>query len=82
MRLPASVRFPFGYRVNVKLVTDTEMADACEDGPDGLWDAETRTIRIRKALPLRRQKYILGHEIGHAWLDWVHECIDEQAMKP
>jgi Zn-dependent peptidase ImmA (M78 family) len=82
VRLPTSVRLPFGYRVLVKLVTDTEMTEHCEDGADGLWDSESRTIYIRKNLPKQRQRYILWHELGHVLWDGQHALLDGKAMKP
>jgi Zn-dependent peptidase ImmA (M78 family) len=44
---------------------------------DGIWDDETKTIYIRKRLPMTRRRYILAHELGHAWLDWQHRHLDE-----
>lgn len=84
MRLPARVNLPFGYDIQVRQVSDAEMRTQNDDGElsDGLWDVETRTIYIRKALSLRRRKYILGHEVTHAVNDWIHSCLDESAMVP
>jgi Zn-dependent peptidase ImmA (M78 family) len=87
MRLPPRVTFPFGYVVEVRQVTDSEMLaeqeeDNREEVADGLWDVETRTIYVRKSLPLRRKRYILGHEVGHAFIDWQHFCLNEEAMRP
>lgn len=75
MRLPKRVVLPFGYVVKIKQRPDSEM-----EGQDGLWDVETRTISIRKALSLRRRRYILIHELGHALLDAQHECLDKGMM--
>lgn len=89
MRLPARVCFPFGYRVRVKQVTDTEMRECADDEDrsepvscDGLWIAEERTIYIRKCLPVRRKRYILGHELQHAFLDWQHHCLNTGDSRP
>lgn len=83
MRLPRRITLPFGYVVSVRLVTDAEMkAEADGEVTDGLWDDETRTILVRRDLPMKRRKYVLGHELGHAYLDWTHFCFDEEAMKP
>jgi Zn-dependent peptidase ImmA (M78 family) len=84
MRLPTRVHLPFGYIVLVKVVSDAEMRNLCEEGEalDGLWDASTRTIYIRRSLPERRRKYLLSHEMGHALWDWQHAMMDEGAMAP
>ncbi|CAI4033613.1 MAG TPA: ImmA/IrrE family metallo-endopeptidase [Nitrospiraceae bacterium] len=75
LRIPAHVILPFGYRILVKQVTDSEM-DARDKDADGIWDSDTRTIYIRKRLPVTRRRYILAHELGHAWLDWQHRHLD------
>lgn len=75
LRIPTRVVLPFGYRINVRMVTDAEM-DQRDPSADGIWDSDTRTIYIRKRLPVTRRRYILGHELGHAWLDWQHRFLD------
>ena len=86
MRLPARVSLPFGYRVTVRLVTDAEMAALLhpdEELCDGLWLAGPRSISIRKVLPKARQRYMLSHELGHAFLDWQHHYLNNpQVMNP
>ena len=84
MRLPSRVHFPFGYVVRVRQVTDAEMRalEDDEESCDGMWDSETRTIYVRAALPMRRRRYILGHELGHALWDWQHDLMNEKAMVP
>lgn len=84
MRLPARVHLPFGYVVLVRQITDAEMRGLDEDGDlhDGLWDVESRTIYVRLALPIRRRRYILSHELGHALWDWQHALMNDGAMNP
>jgi len=81
LRLPASVRLPFGYTVKVRLVTDAEMLAALEEDDkdelcDGLWLVDTREILILKSLSKKRRAEILGHELDHAINDWRHEVRD------
>lgn len=76
MRIPSRVVLPFGYRIAVRQLTDLEM-DERDRNADGVWDDETRTIYIRKRLPITRRRYILAHELGHAWLDWQHRHLDD-----
>lgn len=75
-RLPQRIALPFGYVVAVKLVTRAEMAKAGGEGCDGLWLVDTRSILVVRTLPARRKRYILAHELGHAWLDWQHFVED------
>jgi Zn-dependent peptidase ImmA (M78 family) len=76
MRLPRTLVFPFGYRVTVKLVTTTEMAEMDDGGADGLWLVDRRTIFLSKAIPVRRRRAVLIHEMMHALLDYQHEMLD------
>ncbi len=81
LRIPTFVTLPFGYRVTIKQLNNTEFnihASEC----DGLWYADTRTILIRKSLPAKRRAYILVHELGHAYLDWQHSHLDGNEVKP
>jgi len=76
LRIPHRVVLPFGYRITVRQLSDTEM-DKRDENADGIWDDETKTIYIRKRLPVTRRRYILAHELGHAWLDWQHRHMDD-----
>jgi Zn-dependent peptidase ImmA (M78 family) len=51
--------------------------DRQDSNADGIWDNEAKTIYIRKRLPVTRRRYILAHELGHAWLDWQHRYLDD-----
>lgn len=75
LRIPRGVALPFGYRISVRQLSDVEM-DRRDKDSDGIWDADRKTIYIRKRLPLTRRRYILAHELGHAWLDWQHRYMD------
>ena len=75
-RIPRKVALPFGYLITVKQLSNGEFnrkAPEC----DGLWDVDRRTIYIRNSLPLNRRRYILLHELGHAWLDFQHKFMDD-----
>lgn len=69
MRLPRTVRFPFGYLVRVELVDTLRDADAD-------WDQRSRVIRILRSMPAARKRYLLTHELSHAWADWQHDCLN------
>lgn len=76
VRIPTRVVLPFGYHISVRQVPDSDM-DRRDPNADGIWDNETKTIYIRKRLPVTRRRYILAHELGHAWLDWQHRYLDD-----
>src|SRR2546428_13486566 len=79
LTIPKRVQLPFGYVVTIKQVTDSEMEEIVEDGTgesvDGYWDPDERVLYIRKSLPIRRHRYILAHELGHACNDWQHHAM-------
>ena len=76
LRIPHSVVLPFGYHITVIQLSESEM-DKRDENADGIWDYETKTIYIRKRLHVTRRRYILAHELGHAWLDWQHRYMDD-----
>jgi hypothetical protein len=81
MRLPRRIALPFGYFIEVRLVSDRKMLEAMdEDDPseiaDGLWDVDRRTIYVRSKLPFSRKVEVLGHEVDHAVNDWRHWLRD------
>jgi len=79
-RIPKKIVLPFGYKIKVHQISNTEMDEKCADA-DGLWDAESRVIYIRKALTITRRRYLLAHELGHAWLDWQHHHMNAGKAK-
>lgn len=84
MRLPSWIYFPFGYRIRVRLLTDTEMKilNDGDDAVDGLWIEEQRTIYVRKALSPKRRRYILAHELLHAAADYMHSDLVDLKSRP
>jgi Zn-dependent peptidase ImmA (M78 family) len=76
LRIPSQVLLPFGYRIAVKQLSDAEM-DKRDPNADGIWDEDSKTIYIRRRLAVTRRRYILAHELGHAWLDWQHRYLDD-----
>lgn len=87
MRFPTRIHLPFGYVVKVRRVTSREMAKLAESvggegGLDGLWDDSRQTIYIRKTLSMKRQRYILWHELVHALADATHHCLNMETARP
>jgi hypothetical protein len=69
------------------MLSDKQMLDSLdeespEDGVDGYWDVDDRTIRIRKKISQKRKVYILLHECLHALHDMTHQLLDEGKAKP
>lgn len=81
MRLPRRVCFPFGYIVSVKLVTKVQMDEAGGEGCDGLWLVEQRRVLIRKRLPAARRRWVLMHELSHAFMDAQHQFAGEGLIR-
>lgn len=77
MRLPKRLVFPFGYVVAFKFLTAAEMKlhEAAE--LDGYWDPDSRTIYLRRRLPVKRLRYMVGHEMDHAINDYRHHLTNE-----
>ena len=47
LRMPSRVVFPFGYRISIRQLSDTDM-DRRDPNADGIWDDATKTIYLRK----------------------------------
>ena len=86
--IPVSLILPYGYRIRVRLVTDSEMLQALEEEDnkaelvDGLWDSEAQMITIRKSIPKARQIRVFAHELRHALADWEHWTSDHFNVAP
>ena len=74
--LPHSIRLPFGYTVTIKVVAARTLRRVAEAEVHGCWDVDTRTIYIDRNLGEREQKYVLTHEMMHAFADWQHHALD------
>ena len=81
LRIPKYVSLPFGYRITIVLLKAAGFEMFGTQDCDGFWNCDTKTIYIRKSLPITRRRYILAHELGHAWLDWQHKHMDQGAAK-
>ena len=81
MRLPKRLVLPFGYVVTFKFLSAAQMRaeDAAE--LDGYWDPDTRTIYLRRQLPAKRLRYMVGHEMDHAINDYRHHLTNEGIAK-
>lgn len=74
--LPASVRLPFGYTVTIKVVSARALKCVAKAEVMGCWDGDTRTIYVDRNLGKKEQRYVLTHEMIHAFADWQHHALD------
>lgn len=84
--IPKFVDLPFGFRIEVRRIPPSEMADRLEEDLEdgsaaGFWDFDEMTIFIDKSLPAAKQRYILAHEMVHAVNDWAHLCLNMGVSK-
>lgn len=77
------VRFPFGYIVLIKQVSDAEFDDIHEEEERttlASWSTVRRTIYLRKRVAHPLKVYYLLHELGHAFVDWTHWVLAEVGL--
>jgi Zn-dependent peptidase ImmA (M78 family) len=74
--VPASIRLPFGFTVTIKAVSPRTLKKVAKADVMGCWDLDTRTIYLDKTMEPRNQRYVLTHEMIHAFADWQHMALD------
>lgn len=84
LRIPFSIRLPFGYIVKVRQVTREDLAILTNDPDPGYaaWVSDTRTIYLTKNRPLKKKRADLAHEVGHAWIDWQAWILNSPFADP
>ncbi len=70
MRIPTFVTLPFGYRITITQLPDREFDEENGMGSFACWDADDRTVYLRKRRPIRKRRADLAHEFLHACADW------------
>lgn len=75
--MPKNLVLPFGYVITFKFLSAAEMIEEEIGDSDGGWDETTRTIFVRRRLPAKRLRYIIGHEMDHAINDYRHHLANE-----
>lgn len=75
LRIPKWINLPFGYRIQVKQIPDSEFNE--ELGADNLacWVVEEKTIYLRSSRNLKQRRADLAHEVGHAFVDWQDNIL-------
>ena len=73
--LPASVRLPFGYTIRIRVVGARTLRRIAQASVDGCWDVDHRTVYVDRALPEAQQRYVLTHELIHAFADFQHHAL-------
>lgn len=74
IRIPTSLKFPWGYRVKVRLVSAAELARVGAPHCKGCWREDLRTIYIDKSMTLPERVATLWHEYDHAKVDAMNNC--------
>lgn len=87
--LPRQIKLPWGGVVKVRLATPSECAEenkkanaASKEPLFGWYDGDINTIFIRSTLKPAQKRYVLGHELHHAVIDWVDEMLQLGVMVP
>ena len=73
-RIPKTIRLP-GVIIKVLVVPPSELEADC----DAAWyyDDAGPVIRISSALGIKRQRYLLYHELQHAVHDILHTALQD-----
>ncbi len=70
MRLPTRIVFPFGYVIRVRQISRTEMWNTVGENALAGWLSCERTIYLTRSRSTRQKRADLGHELGHAIVDY------------
>lgn len=75
LRIPRYINLPFGYRVQVVQLPDSEFNE--EIGADALagWVVEEKQIYLRSSRNLKQRRADLAHEMLHVVSDWQVELL-------
>jgi Zn-dependent peptidase ImmA (M78 family) len=79
-RLPGIVHLPFDFRIKIRPVGRKVLNAKGLSDADGGWCVDERTIYIFSRLSGREKRYVLGHELVHALIDWIHFCTQTGVM--
>lgn len=74
-RIPATVRFPFGYKVKVLQVEHEDFADDFGAKTKAAWVEEEMTIYLDRRRPIRKRRADLAHELLHVVTDWQSQVL-------
>lgn len=69
-RIPASIKFPFGYTVKILQLCDTEFDNETGGGCLACWMVDDLAIYLRTSRPVKKRRADLAHEVLHAAADW------------
>lgn len=69
-RIPATVRFPFGFRVKVAQVEHEDFVDDFGGRTKAAWVDEEMTIYLDRSRPIRKRRADLAHELMHVATDF------------
>lgn len=73
-RIPKTVRLP-GVVIKVLVVPPSALDSDCDAG--WYYDEGVPVIRISSAIGIKRQRYLLYHELQHAIHDILHTALQD-----
>lgn len=73
-RIPKTVRLP-GVSIKVLVVHPSKLDSDCDAG--WYYDEGLPVIRISSSLGIKRQRYLLYHELQHAIHDILHTALQD-----
>lgn len=76
LRIPKSIRLPFGYSVKVVQKTLHQLHEDMGAEVYAYWDEEERTIYLGKELPAAKKRHCFIHEMKHVWTDYELYCTE------
>ena len=74
-RIPATVRFPFGYKVKVLQVEHEDFIEDFGVRTRASWVDEEMTIYLDRSRSIRKRRADLAHELGHVLMDFQAEVL-------
>lgn len=77
-KIPKVVKLP-GVLIKVLVVPPSELESDCDAG--WYYDQGLPVIRISSALGIKRQRYLLYHELQHAIHDILHTALQDHGKE-
>jgi len=70
-RIPDFFFLPFGYRVEVEVLSDREFNAEYGENCYAQWDDDDKVISLRASRKKRKRRLDFAHEMQHCIVDWA-----------